>query len=118
MPEEFKTNELKPCEGTQTKDWYAWINRMPPKPDDLHVVGEVLVSNPGVVPILAPKEPQGINENILQLNLFLYQKPGIWPRVMTWKSVKYDKMKNVDYSKVEILCDGEIITTIEVDDIH
>lgn len=44
-----------------TRDWYAWINLMPPKPDDFHVVGEVFVSNQGVQAQLCVKEPQGIN---------------------------------------------------------
>ena len=25
----------------ETRNWYAWINTMPPKPDDFHIIGEV-----------------------------------------------------------------------------
>ena len=32
----------------KTQNWHAWINKMPPSPDTLHVRGEVEVSNPGI----------------------------------------------------------------------
>jgi hypothetical protein len=65
----------------QTKDWYAWLNLMPPPPDDFHVIGDVLVSNPGVQAHLCVKEPQGINPGVLLLDLHLAQLPGMWPQV-------------------------------------
>jgi hypothetical protein len=43
-----------------TRDWYAWNNLQPPGPVSFHVTGEVLVPNPGVHPLLVPKNPQGI----------------------------------------------------------
>ena len=55
----------------ETKNWSTWINLMPPKPDDFHVVGEVFVANPGIETLLCVKEPQGINPNILLLDLHL-----------------------------------------------
>ncbi len=30
----------------EIKGWYAWINLMPPKLDDFHVIGDVFVSIP------------------------------------------------------------------------
>ncbi|MET2984799.1 hypothetical protein [Aureibaculum conchae] len=118
MPEEKEESQIIPCNGTKTKDWYSWINRMPPKPDDFHVVGEVLVSNPGVEPMLVPKEPQGTNPQTLLLDLFLHQKPGVWPRIMVWKPVRYDKMSNVNYSNVEVFCDNSILAKMEVEEVH
>ncbi|USD25085.1 hypothetical protein [Flagellimonas marinaquae] len=114
--EEITQSTIVPCDEANTKDWYAWINKMPPPPDDFHVVGEILVSNPGINPILIPKEPQGINPNILLLDMFLHQKPGIWPRVMVWKPVKYDKVANINYSNVNVFCNNNVIADIEVVD--
>ncbi|RDY61525.1 hypothetical protein [Flagellimonas nanhaiensis] len=117
--EEEKTESLViPCNGAESKDWYAWVNKMPPPPDDFHVVGEVLVPNPGVEPILIPKQPQGINPQILLLDLFLHQKPGIWPRVMVWKPVRYDKMHNVPYTQVTVFCGDEVIADMTVEIVH
>lgn len=118
MEEEKTESHVIACNGTKTQDWYSWINKMPPPPDDFHVVGEVLVSNPGIDPILIPREPQGFNRKILLLDLFLHQKPGVWPRVMVWKPVRYDKTGNVDYSNVNVFCGEDIIADIEVKEVH
>lgn len=105
----------------ETKDWYAWINLMPPKPDDFHVVGEVFVANPGIEAFLSVKEPQGINPNILLLDLHLVQKPGVWIQVMTWVQARFDKILTPDsprYEHVEIFLDNESIAQIPVEEIN
>lgn len=100
--------------GLPTREWYAWNNLMPPKPDDFHVVGEVQVPNPGVDVLLVPKEPQGINPRILLLDLIAVQKPGIWPQVLTWKSIRYDKV-NATYDGVQIFLGATLIADLPVD---
>ena len=108
-----------PCKGVETRDWYAWNNLMPPKPDDFHVVGEVLVGNPGIQAVLTPKEPQGINPDILLLEMFLIQQPGIWPQVQTWVPARYDKiLQNSTYKSVEVFCGDDVIATVPVVDVH
>lgn len=105
----------------ETRDWYAWINLMLPKPDDFHVVGEVCVGNPGVEPYLSVKEPQGINPNILQLDLHLVQKPGMWPQVKTWVQARFDKVLTPNspmYDQVEIFFNNESIARVEVEEVH
>lgn len=113
------------CETTpvvsdiESRDWYAWNNKMPPKPDDFHVVGEVKLANPGIEPTLVPWVSQGINQKILLMDLHLRQLPGSWPRVITWKQVQYDKiMVNSDYDSVNIFFKGKMIADFEVEDIH
>ncbi|WP_299405996.1 hypothetical protein [Acaryochloris sp. IP29b_bin.148] len=107
------------CKGVPTRDWYAWNNLMLPKPDDFHVIGEVQVSNPGVLAMLYPKEPQGINPDILLLDLILVQQPGIWPQVVTWVTARYDKILfNSTFKNVEIFCEDKKIVDITVRDIH
>lgn len=104
-----------------TKNWYAWINLMPPKPDDFHVVGEVFVGNPGIETHLCVREPQGINPNILLLDLHLVQKPGMWPQVMTWVQARFDKILTKDspkYEEVEIFLNEESIAKVSVDEVH
>ena len=105
----------------ETKNWFAWINLLPPKPDDFHVIGEILVSNPGVRAHLCMRNPQGINQNILLLDLHLVQEPGMWPQVMTWTQARYDKIltpTEAFYEKVEVFLDGESIAQIDVDKVH
>lgn len=97
-----------------TRGWYAWNNLMPPKPDDFHIVGEVEVPNPGVEVLLVPKSPQGINPRILLLDLFLIQKPGIWPQIVVWKQARYDKV-NVTYDSVQVFYGSTVIADVPVD---
>ena len=105
-----------PCRGIETRDWYAWLNLMPPPPDDFHVIGEVYVPNPGVDPFLTPRNPQGINPAILLLDLFLIQRPGIWPQVFVWKQARYDKTaRSIRYTQVQVFCGDELIADIKVD---
>lgn len=112
----LKIDEASVIDATETKDWYSWINLMPPPPNDFHVVGEVLVSNPGVKAILTPKVPQGINPTILLLELILVQQPGFWPQVTTWVEARYDKVVNGSpYRSVQIFCCNEAIAEIPVD---
>lgn len=107
------------CTGAPTRDWYAWNNLMPPKPDDFHIVGEVQVGNPGIVAKLYPREPQGINPDILLMNLILVQQPGIWPQFLTWVPVRYDKIiMNSTYTSVNIFCGDDSIANIQVENVH
>jgi hypothetical protein len=107
-----------PCKDIKTRDWYAWLNLMPPPPDDFHVVGEVYVPNPGVDPFLTPKNPQGINPQILLLDLYLIQRPGIWPQVFVWKQARYDKIGGARYTQVQVFCGDELIADIPVQEVH
>ena len=92
---------------------------MPPKPDDFHVVGEVQVGNPGIVAMLCPKEPQGINPDVLLIDLVLVQQPGVWPQLVTWVPARYDKIvQDSRYERVDIFCEGEKIADVPVEDVH
>lgn len=90
-----------------TADWYAWMNRMPPGPGSFHLMGTVLVSNPGVTARLKRGEPQGINPAELIVDLVLEQQPGFWPSVVTAVSVRYDESPaGVSYTGVLVRVAG------------
>lgn len=98
------------------KDWSAWINTMPPAPNDFHVKGEVFVTNLGVEPILTPKYPQGINPRVFFLDLILFQKPGYWPQIPTMREVRYQKVvSGVPYNTVVVFFDDKPIVELPVD---
>lgn len=117
MQEIIETQAVMICSVEETRDWYAWNNLMPPKPDDFHIVGEVKVNNTLIVPMLFPKEPQGINPEILMLQLVLIQQPGFGLPFITWVQARYDKVKST-YKQVWIFCGDEKIADIPVEDIH
>lgn len=100
-----------------TRNWYAWIDKMPPPPDQFHVVGEVEVANPGVEALLQVRNPQGINPAILLLDLHLVQNPGMWPQVITWVQARYDKVLapgSTCYTDVEIFYQNDPVARVPV----
>lgn len=100
----------------KSKDWYAWLNTMPPKPDDFHVVGDVEVANPGVKAILVRRSPQGIVAEALILDLHLAQRPGNWIQQISWTQARFDQVitpSSPIYKTVEIFYGGERIAFIE-----
>jgi hypothetical protein len=99
-----------------TRDWYAWNNLMPPKPDVFHVTGEVEVQNPGTDLWLLPKIPQGINPRILLMDLIVKSPGGSAPEVI-WKTVSYEKPK-ITYDRVHIFYNGNLLVDLPVEDIH
>ncbi|MCW2309986.1 hypothetical protein [Rhodobium gokarnense] len=117
MSDEAKEAGCLPCKDAKTRELFAWNDLMPPLPDYFHITGEVYVANPGVDPLLVPAEPQGINPTILILNLFLCQRPGGWPRVWVWKPVRYDKKIETGYTQVDIMCEGDRIATVDVQNV-
>lgn len=103
----------------KTQNWHAWIDKMPPPPDTLHVRGEVEVSNPGVEVLLLKKQPQGINPAIILLDLFLIQRAGIWPQVVTLKPAVYTEVgRNLAYTTAEVFHQGQTIASISIEIIH
>jgi hypothetical protein len=102
-------------------EWYAWIDLMPPRPNRLHVIGEVLVGNPGVRAFLCKRYPQGINPSILMLDLHQEQSPGIWAQVMTWVDCRYEKVlgpASPKYGEVHVYHNNVCVQQLKVDEVH
>ena len=89
----------------QTRGWHAWIDRMPPAPARLHVVGEVEVGNPGIAALLVSRDAPDAVAGSLQLHLYLAQRPELWPQVMVWVNASYEKV---------LIPDDPSIDTVEV----
>ncbi len=103
----------------ETKNWYAWIDTMPPKPHTLYVIGEILIDPLGVTPKLFIKEPQGINPSILLLDLRLVPLTplqGATSSPAAWIPCRFEKTLTPSeprYSEVEVFFDGEKIAHIK-----
>lgn len=98
-----------------SRDWHAWINTMPPGPNQLYVIGEIELPNPGIKTFLTPREPQGSNPTHLQLDLYLLQRPGLWPQMVVWAQAHYNKIvPSAIYTAVEIFHEDTLIQQIEV----
>jgi hypothetical protein len=113
------TDHVVDCKGVATQGWAAWNNLMPPPPDDFHLVGSVQVGNPGVTATLTPKAPQGIDPQILRIELSLHQQPGMWPQIVTWTQARFDKVPSSQrYTQVQIFCGSEKVQDVTVTDVR
>lgn len=117
-----KSDDTTIVDIKEHQGWYAWENLQPPGPHRLHVIGDVVVSNPGVEASLVEKYPQGFNPTILLLELILVQRPGIWPQVLVKKQVHFEKITQdipYKYRSVEIFSGGDIqpIVALPVDEV-
>jgi len=119
MSKNTKVSQTTLIACSNTRNWYAWNDLMPPKPNFFQVIGQVEVSNSGVVPNLSVRIPQGVNPTILLLDLDLIQLPGEWPQVMRWIQARYDQVVlEPRYQTVSVSCCGEEIVQLPVQDIH
>lgn len=110
---------LLPCSDAKTRQWKAWNNLQPPLPNTFHLIGEVQVPNPGVEVLLVPSEPQGVNPEILLMDLLLIQRPGSWPQAEIWAQGRYDKpIGATGYTDVDIRCAGESLAMVDVQNVH
>ena len=106
------------CVGLETREWEAVQNLMPPKPDQFYVTGRVCVPNSGIRARLVPTVPQGKHSNILMLDLILTQDPISGCSEPGCIPVRYDQViQGPQYTQVEILCEGKVIETINVQDV-
>ena len=119
----LKTDETAIVDVKENERWYAWENLQPPGPRKLHVIGEVVVPNPGVDVSLVEKYPQGFNPTILLLELVLVQKPGVWPQVLVKKQIHFEKLTQgspYNYRSVEVFAGGGQlpIVAVPVEEVH
>ncbi|WP_097303810.1 hypothetical protein [Pseudomonas chlororaphis] len=101
---------------TNCTNWHAWLDTMPPKPDKLHVIGDIEVANPGVEAYLTVRVPQGSNPAILLLDLHLHQRPGHWTQIITCTQVQFTRVlppNSALYTAVEIFHNNERIAYID-----
>lgn len=92
----------------ESKDWSAWENHQPPGPVTFHVKGTVVVRATNYTAKLERAAPQGINPNILLLNLVVTESGPIGGSNITNLDVQYSEAAYAAgaYSQVTILRDG------------
>jgi hypothetical protein len=97
--------------GPLETEWAAWVNRMPPGPQSLHISGTVRMPHPGFAVSLVPRQPQGFNPAILMMDLEIRELDGMWAQVLTDMTVNYqeDPYRGA-YSQVHIFYpDGDSV---------
>lgn len=98
-----------------SRRWHAWINRMPPGPPTLHVVGEVMLPASGSAATLIAKSPQGINPRILLLDLVTTLGSG----ALVPTPVRYDvSAEGVAPGEVHIFRNGVVQVRLDVQQVE
>lgn len=106
------------CEGIRTRDWYAWADLDPARPDELHVIGQAEVPSGGVEPLLSARPPGG-DPTILLLDFLLLQRPGPWPLATVWKPLRYDRaVIGQKFRRVVVMCGDEVVADLAVDEVR
>ncbi len=80
--------------------WSAVLNTMPPGPHGLHVRGTVTCPTTGFGVALKKAVPQGINPDILILEIVETPPPGVAGQMITDHPVTYDEQPSHSYTEV------------------
>jgi hypothetical protein len=89
--------------------WDAFHNFMPPSPPRLRVTGRCTMPTPGYTLTLTRAEPQGINPEILVLDLHVEPPSGMVTQVLTPAVAEYYEETGHFYRQVEIRPDGVLV---------
>lgn len=104
----FEIPVMQPTQG-DCRHWAAWINRMPPGPATLYVVGECQFPSGGFTAELRRHEPQGFNPRDLLLDKIVTPPDGPATAAITTVEVRYREETTAGFETVTILPDGPTI---------
>lgn len=93
-----------------SKDFKAWLDKMPGKNNTLHVTGSVEVPTSGWTGSLVERVPPGINPSILILDVRLVKPTGTVSDVISFVSLHFQKQHAEQYRQVTIIGAGEDFT--------
>jgi hypothetical protein len=111
---------VPPPETINSYNWESLCNKLPPSPDELKVTGTVELPSAHWTAKLVLPATQGINPEILLLELSLTREadPIPRPQVVVQQQVTYSRsMKNCTYKQVQITYKGKVIAEIPVKDV-
>ena len=101
MPSSPGTAAKSPC-----SDWSAWSNRMPGSQPSIHVKGTCTFPTGGYKVFLKRAAPQGINPQILLLDLKIVKPTGMVTQQITSQEVKFDEKTRSSFTQVQIRPDN------------
>jgi hypothetical protein len=103
-----------------TSGWASSCNKKLPNPDEFQVHGTVELPNPLWTAKLIATIPQGLNPEILMLDIVLSRKNGpiVGPQVVVQQNVQYERtMNDCPYKKVHVFYNKQLIADIPVKEV-
>jgi hypothetical protein len=107
------------CNGANTHSWEAWNNVMPGADKSFHVIGKAKVNSGGWKASLVKRVPQGINPEILLLDLTITPPTGNVIKPILNLDLDYsEKPATGKYTRVQVFCGEKLTADLPVKDIH
>jgi hypothetical protein len=97
-------------ENPDAKEFTATLDKMPGANNTLHVRGTVTVPTTGWTVTIDEADPQGVNPNILILDVKKVKPTGPAGDIVEHIPVHFDKLYSADYTDVTIRGDGDEFT--------
>lgn len=114
-----KTSRSADCNGAKTHGWEAWNNLMPGADKTVHVVGKATTTSGGWKAVIAKRTPQGINPEILLLDLTITPPTGPTTQPVLDLDLRYsEKYTSGKYTRAQVFCGKEFIADLQVKDTH
>ena len=101
----------------ESRNWHSWIDTMPPKPHKFYITGEVYIDTIEVKPQLFFKEPQGINDSIILVDLQLAPLHQEIISKNSWIPCRLEKALTTEhtmYKRVQIFYKEDLLADIDV----
>lgn len=110
------------CAVLDSRDWSAWINRMP-GPDarpTLHVTGKVDLPNPGYSVTVRDGPADRSANPVQQIIIETSQRGGMHPQVVTTAEVNFlGPVIAPSYRAIRVMCGGRQLAEItDIPDVH
>lgn len=110
------------CAVLDSRDWSAWINRMP-GPDatpTLHVTGKVDLPNPGYTVTVRDGPADRSAQPAQQIIIETAQRSGMFTQVITTAEVNYvGPVIAPSYRAIRVMCGGRQLAEItDIPDVH
>ena len=114
-----KTLGRAECNGANTHNWKAWNNVMPIGDKTVHITGKVTVPSGGWKALLSERIPQGINSEILLLDLSVTPPSGPTTSPVLDLEVHYSKKYMTrKYIRAQVFCSEKLIADLPIKDIQ
>lgn len=105
--------EVLTGETIRSSRWSAFISHLGAL-SMLEVSGDVVIGNPGIEVDLLKRPPSAsVSPALLQLDLFLYQRPGLWPQLAYDKVLSYWS-SDTNFTVVEIYYNNKVVEHLVV----
>jgi hypothetical protein len=95
-------------------EWRAWLDRMPGNGATLHVTCTCSFPTTGYSVALERREPQGINERDLLLELHVHEPSGMVSEIVTEVDGRYSERTDTGYDTVSVVPEGPTAIPVEI----